>query len=290
MDAKPGARRGAGGVRAAARAVLILTLLLPAAVEAGETRVIHFGARADAPPISYRTADGRFRGYAIDICEAVKKAYRARHPEREIAEDYVLVTTADRQEKLRNGEVDTVCGPFSITESRMAEFDFSFLIFVSGGSVAARRPDGLIPALPQPTSDTLQRVAVVSETTTLEFITSLLGTSVEIDRKATHDEAFAALDAGEVTYYFGDRAILNAVVGRAANADAFVVGGKFLTYEPYALPFAKGRSAGLRDAANAAIAELFRSRRIHDIYENHFPGQRPSDLLQSLFQLYALPK
>src|SRR3546814_13521706 len=71
--------------------------------EAAEAGAIRFGARADAPPISYRTADGRFRGYAIDICEEVKKAYRARHPEREIAEDYVLVTTADRQEKLQIG-------------------------------------------------------------------------------------------------------------------------------------------------------------------------------------------
>lgn len=279
------------GFRAAAFVAPLLALLLLApAAEAGETGAIHFGARADAPPISYRTADGRFRGYAIDICEAVKKVYRARHPEREIAEDYVLVTTADRQEKLRSGAVDTLCGPFSMTEGRMADFDFSFLIFVSGGSVAARRPSGVIPGMARWNVGEVQRVAVVSETTTLEFVSTLLGTSVEIDRKATHDEAFAALAAGEVSYYFGDRAILNAVVRRAANADEFVVGGKFLTYEPYALPFAKGRSPDLQDAANAAIAELFRSRRILGIYENHFPGQRPSDLLQSLFQLYALPE
>src|SRR3546814_6703393 len=106
-----------------------------------------------------------------------------------------LVTTADRQEKLLSGEIDTVCGPFSITESRMADFDFSFLIFVSGGSVAARRPSSVIPAAPQAMQGALQRVAVVSETTTLEFIESLLGTSVAVDRKATPDEAFAALAA-----------------------------------------------------------------------------------------------
>src|SRR3546814_8433719 len=127
--------------------------------EAAEAGAIRFGPRADVPPISYRTADGRCRGYAIDICEEVKKAYRARHPEREIAEDYVLVTTADRQEKLLSGEIDTVCGPFSITESRMADFDFSFLIFVSGGSVAARRPSSVIPAAPQAMQGALQRVA-----------------------------------------------------------------------------------------------------------------------------------
>src|SRR3546814_16187348 len=100
-----------------------------------------------------------------------------------------------------------------------------------------------------------------------------------VDRKATHDEAFAALAAGAVTYYFADRAILNAVVGRADNAGDFLVGGKFLTYEPYALPFAKGRSPELRDAANATIAALFPSRRIQALYEHHFPGQTPNDLL-----------
>src|SRR3546814_2926527 len=61
------------GIRAAVLSVLILTLLLPPAAEAAEAGAIRFGARADAPPISSRTADGRFRGYAIDICEEVKK-------------------------------------------------------------------------------------------------------------------------------------------------------------------------------------------------------------------------
>lgn len=263
----------------------------PSAVQADSGPVLRFGARADAPPMSYRDAEGNFRGYAIDICEAVREVYRQRYPDREIADGYVLVTAADRQEKLRSGAVDTICGPFSITESRMADFDFSFLIFVSGASVAARRQeDSFLAAAADREPTGTPRVAVLSETTTSQLVTALLGTSVEVERKATHDEAFAALAAGEVMYYFADRAILKAVVGRADNAGDFVVGGKFLTYEPYALPFAKGRSPELRDAANATIAELFRSRRIHVIYENHFPGQRPSDLLQSLFQLYALPK
>src|SRR3546814_21050219 len=100
------------------------------------------------PPRSTRT-DTLFPDTTLFRSEEVKKAYRARHPERETAEDYVLVTTADRQEKLLSGEIDSVCGPFSITESRMADFDFSFLIFVSGGSVAARRPSSVIPAAPQ---------------------------------------------------------------------------------------------------------------------------------------------
>src|SRR3546814_19430798 len=83
--------------------------------------------------------------------------------------------------------------------------------------------------------------------------------------------------------------ILNAVVGRADNAADFLVGGKFLTYEPYALPFAKGRPPELRDAANATIAELFRSRRVHAISATHIPGRRQRDVLPRLFQLYTLP-
>src|SRR3546814_14396639 len=101
----------------------------------------------------------------------------------------------------------------------------------------------------------LQRVAVVSETTTLEFIESLLGSSVEVDRKATHDEAFAALAAGAVTYYFAYRALLNAVVGRAANAGDFIVGGKFMPYEPYALPFAKARPPDVRQSGEGCVGQ-----------------------------------
>src|SRR3546814_15558541 len=128
------------GIRAAVLSVLILTLLLPPAAEAAEAGAIRFGARADAPPNSYRTADARFRGYAIDICEEVKKAYRARHHERATAEVYVLVTPSARHGTLLSGDIDAVCVPSPITESPMAAFDLSSFIFVPGGSGPARRP------------------------------------------------------------------------------------------------------------------------------------------------------
>src|SRR3546814_7735785 len=113
-------------IRAAVLSVLILTVLLPPAAEAAEAGAIRFGARADAPPISYRTADGRFRGYAIALCVEVKNAYRARHPERVIAEAYVLVTTAARQEKLRSGGSETDTGAVMNTDSRQEEIAVPF--------------------------------------------------------------------------------------------------------------------------------------------------------------------
>lgn len=272
-------------------AAALCLVILGAPADAAD-RPLHFGARADAPPMSYRSEDGQFRGYAIDICDSVKKVYRELYPEREIAEGYVEVTATDRQDKLLNGEIDTVCGAFSITQGRMKDYDFSFLIFASGASVAARRSVAPVLSVAEDEKKVKEPagVAVVSDTTTQALVEELLGTSVSMQLKATHAEAFAALAKGEVQYYFGDRDILRAVVGRADNAEDFQVGGKFLTYEPYALPFAKGKNPELLQAANIAIARMYRSRQINSVYERHFTGQRPSALLQSLYQLYALPE
>lgn len=258
---------------------------------ATEQPPLRFGARGDVPPMAYVTEDGQFRGYMIDICEALKRTYRVLNPDREIADGYVKVTAADRRSKLEDGEVDTICGAFSVTEERMHSFDFSFLTFASGASVAARRSGSTVLQAKEGSADNKPpQVAVVSQTTTEALVEQLLGTGVDVLRKATHDEAFDSLVLGEAEYYFGDRVILSAIVGRSDNANEFVVGGNFLTYEPYALPFAKGRNRDLMDAANITIAELYRSRKIHKIYENHFEGQRPSDLLLALYQLYALPE
>ena len=272
-------------------AVLAVSAALAAGGEALADPPVRFGARADAPPISYRTEDGQFRGYAIDICEATRAAYQRRHPDREIAPGYVEVTAADREAKLADGSIDMICGPFSITAERMERFDYSFLIFASGAGVATRRE---VSTLLQPSVKAAKerpaQVVVVSETTTEALVQTLLGTAVDIMRMPTHTAAYDALSSGKADFYFGDRVILNAVAARSKLGKDIVVGGKFLTYEPYALPVLRGRNQDLLRAANLAIAALYRDGGIENVYKSHFPDQRPSDLLQALFQLYALPE
>jgi|GEM_PF-246822 len=253
---------------------------------------IRFGARIDTPPMSYRDEGQQFRGYSIDICESVRETYAALYPDRAIEPGYVEVTAENREEKLSSGDVDVICGPFSMTARRMETFDFSFLVFASGASVATlRRPQTLgQPLLEAGAAKPPARVAVVSETTTEALVRKQLRTSVDIVRKADHMAAFAALIGGEADYYFGDRVILTAVAERSNAGADVVVGGKFLTYEPYALPFARGKNGDLRLAANLAIAKLYRDGGIKHIYKNNFGERRPSELLLALYRLYALPE
>jgi len=268
---------------------LVSALAGPALGEDG--RPIRFGARTDVPPMAYEDSEGVLRGYSIDICDEVRKVFAELFPERRIEDGYVRVTAGDRQQKIISGEVDTVCGAFSVTESRLKDFDYSFLTFTGGaGVVALRKVETLLPRATKAPVDETMKVAVVNETTTKELVESLLGTSVSIQLKTTHQDAFRALVQREVDLYFGDREILQAMVERSGNADEFVVGGKFLTYEPYALPFAKGKNVELRHAANKAIGRLYRSKQILSIFKRHFDGKEPNEALLSLYRLYAIPE
>lgn len=272
-------------------AAAVLASVPLATSAADDADPIRFGARVDVPPLAYEDDDGQLRGYSIDLCEEVKKTFAELFPERRIEEGYVKLTVSSRQDMLRNGEVDTICGAFSVTESRLKDFDFSFLTFVGGAGVATLRHQG--PLLPRPVklpSDTTAKVAVLRDTTTRELVESLLGTSVTILPMDTHQEAFQALADSEVDYYFGDRAILQAMADRSGDADRFQVSGRFLSYEPYAMPFAKGENTDLRYATNKALAKLYRSKRIFGIYERHFNGEAPNEVLQSLYRLYAIPE
>ena len=255
---------------------------------ASDQQIIRLGVRADAPPMSYKTEDNRFKGYAVDVCNAIKRKYREIHHDRDVVFEWVEVNSINREEKIISGEIVSICGAFTMTIDRLKKFDFSFLIFASGASVAVKRKS---PVELQLDSANLgdARVAVVSNTTTEEAVERMMGTTVIVSNFVTHDEAIQALSDNKVEYYIADRAILRSVIMQTDNPSDFNVGDGFLTYEPYALPISKDHR-DFKYAANATIAELYRSGKINTIYEAHFPNQSPSDGVQGIYRIFSVPE
>lgn len=279
-------RRGAA-VLAAAILVLLADALPAAAAEA-----VRLGVRRDAPPMSYYDPESdRYRGYTIDICREVLKVYhRALGLEEAPPPVYVQVTAGDRLKKLQDGEIDVLCGATTVTVARLPQADFSFFTFLSGAGVMVRQQaESNLQMQQQTAKKQAPRVGVVANTTTEERVEELFRSAATVVPVTSHDDAFQKLQAGEIDYYLGDRVILQATLERSDYADAFVVGPGFLSYEPYAIPVAAGKRA-LLVAANTAIAELYRSGRIEQIYRAHFGDRPKGDALAYLYRAFAVPE
>ena len=119
-------------------ALMVLALSAEAAAAATLDRVrdsgvFRIGYRADAKPYSYRNEHGQAAGYIVDLCVEVAKALGPN-----VRPEYVLVPADNRFEAVRDGSVDILCDPSTITMERRALVDFSIPTFLDGASALSR--------------------------------------------------------------------------------------------------------------------------------------------------------
>ena len=276
-----------------ASAMVAVILLFAAATAAADTlskvrdagRFV-IGFREDAQPFSYRDAAGEPAGYSVDLCrvigERVKEAAGA-----DVTIAYASVAPDRRIEMVTSGEIDIECGASTVTLERRDDVSFTLLTFVTGAEMLlkAESPVAGFADLDGRT------VGVLGGTTTESGLRAALeaeGVDATLRTVERHDDGVELLRDGEIDAYFADRILLLGKMLAAEDRDAFRLSGEFYSYEPYAFMMRRGDD-DLRLVADSALADLYRSGDIWMIYEKHFPGAQPSDLLAALYILQGIP-
>jgi glutamate/aspartate transport system substrate-binding protein len=103
------------------------------------------------------------------------------------------------------------------------------------------------------------------------------------------DIGIAMLEKGEVQGYASDKLLL--VGAHFKDANAMIMLPDDLSLEPYGIVLPRGDWA-LRLAVNTALADVFRSGQIVNVFGSWFNqiGLKPGPLLLSAFSLGALPQ
>ena len=99
---------------------------------------LRIGFREDAAPFSFLNANGRAAGYMVDLCNHVAARVKSALSLAELTVEYVAVTASNRFDAIREGRIDILCGPTSVTMARRVLVDFSLYTFVDGASVLSR--------------------------------------------------------------------------------------------------------------------------------------------------------
>lgn len=253
-----------------------------------DSKSIAVAYRSDAPPFSF-VEGGQPIGYTIDLCKRIVSAIDQQLAAGGIQIKWVPVTVQNRFDAVSKGEADMECGSSTVTLSRMKQVDFSNYIFIDSTAVLGRADQN-----PASLSDLAgKKIAVVAGTTNEKALRQALKdrlVTANVVASKTRDEAFAALEAGQVDAMASDGLLLLALASKMKDKKAYRPVEDGLSFEPYAIALPRN-DAAFRIEVNSALARVYRSDAIGEIYGRWFGSLgKPGPALRAVYGMGAIPE
>ncbi len=255
-----------------------------------ETGQINLGFREAEPPMSFRDEQGKAVGYSIDLCDHIAAAVKQKLGRSDITVNYVPVTAENRFTSIESGSIDILCGATTKTLGRSERVGFTQLTFVTGASLLSL-DDTRVPNLAGLKG---KRVAVVSNTTTIEALEGTLGemlVDAEVVPVPSAIQGMAMLDEGKVDAFSSDQVVLIGQVIARDSGKSYFLSQELFSFEPFALAFKRG-DVDFQLVADRALSQLNRSGQIAGIYGKWFArfADKPPAALRALYRLNATPE
>jgi ABC-type amino acid transport substrate-binding protein len=281
---------------AAAALLLVPSLVLAQAAPALDGRLkkirdaktITVAYRTDAAPFSFEDANKQMAGFSIDLCRRVVGAIEKQLGV-SLQTRWVPVTVQNRFETIAKGDADMECGASSVTLTRMRTVDFSSFIFVDGtgllvkSSLAANGIGDLGG----------KKIGVIAGTSNERALREALSARVinaTVVPVTSREDGLQQVENGTIDAFASDRVLLMGMASKAKDAKALALLADALSFEPYAIALPRG-DWQLRLAVNSALAQIYRSGAIGEIYGRWFSGLgRPGPILEATYLFGALPE
>ena len=261
-----------------------------------DSRAVRLGVREAAVPFAMAGASRQPFGYSIDLCLEIVDDLALAVGVTALRVEYRQVTPSDRIDQVVDGRIDLECGATTNTAERRQRVAFSPLIFIAGTRLLVKRgsPVRSLQDL------AARRVVVVRGTTNADVMRRLASGGAQPISLLVVDDYAAAVDkvaSGEVAALAADDILLAGYLAERGLRRDFAIVGDLLSYEPYAIMFARDDPA-LADVVNAAFTRLATSGDLRSIYYKRFLRPLPSGVrlgvpmtprLQRSFEVLGLP-
>jgi ABC-type amino acid transport substrate-binding protein len=255
-----------------------------------DTGQMNLGFRDSEPPMSFKNQSGKAVGYSIDLCDHIVAAVKQKLGRPDISVNYVPVTAENRFKSIASANIDILCGATTKTLDRSEHVGFTQLTFATGASLLSLEAS----KVPNVLSLKGKRVAVVSNTTTIEALKSVLDerlVDAEVISVSSAEEGMILLEKGEVDAFSSDQVVLIGQVILRGNERQYYLSEEMFSFEPFALALGRG-DADFQLVADRALSQLNRSGQIIAIYRKWFGriAEEPLTILKALYQLNATPE
>jgi glutamate/aspartate transport system substrate-binding protein len=250
---------------------------------------IRIGYRVSEPPMSFLDKDGSPTGYSIDLCKYVVTEVESKIGA-DIKVEYVPVTAEGRFKALGDNKIDILCGSTTKTLSRSELVDFTQLTFVTGASLMTLKDS---KARDSAGFDG-KKIGVVKDTTTAVVLKKLIretSTDAEVVLFNSAKEGIDALRKKKIDAFSSDQVVLIGIASKANDRMNFMIDTNVFSFEPFALAVRRN-DAAFRLVADRVISDLYRSRKILEIYDKwigEVTGQR-LPIFDAMILLNATPE
>lgn len=252
-------------------------------------KTIAVAYRTDAIPFSFDDADKQPNGYSVDLCKRVIGVIEKQIGVTPLTVKWVPVTVQNRFSTIASGQADMECGATTVTLGRMKEAAFSSLTFIDGTGLLIRNS-----TVGNSLSDLAnKKIGVIAGTSNERALAEALKVKVvtaSVVTVKTREEGLEQLEAGAIDAFASDRVLLVGLAAKSKDPKTLALLGDALSYEPYAIVLPRDDWA-MRQAVDAALAQIFKSPALPEIYNRWFGALgRPSPLLEVMFALGRLPE
>jgi glutamate/aspartate transport system substrate-binding protein len=252
-------------------------------------KAINVAYSPESLPFSFTGANNEPAGYSIDLCKRVIAQIGRTVGEPNVKVNWLPGAVAERLQMVAAGRADLECANTTQTQSRLANVDFSNLIFLDGGGflVKSGSPINQIPDLAG------KKIAVLKGTTTetrLNAVLKLRLVNATVVPIADANAGIAMLESGSVDAYAGDKIKLVGLAVQAKDPAKLALLAEELSFEPYAMALPRNDSA-LRLEVNRALTQVYMSGDIETIFAQWLGKLgRPSPLLAVMYILNSIPE
>lgn len=254
-----------------------------------DTKTVAVAYRTDALPFSFADEHKQPTGYSVELCKRVITLLGQQIGAQPLEVKWVPVTTNDRFAVVANGTADMECGSSTVTLSRLKQVDFSSYIFVDGTALLARTDVGA-----RSISDLAgKKIGVITGTSNEKALREALKERVvaaNVLPITSREEGLAKVESGELDAIASDQVLLLGLAGKAKEPKRLGFVDDSLSFEPYAIVLPKG-DAALRVEVNTALARIFRSPAIVDVYGQWFGAfGKPGQALRAVYTMGGIPE
>ncbi len=251
-------------------------------------KAVNVAYSPDSLPFSFVGPGNQPAGYSIDLCKRAIAQIGRSVGEPNLKVNWMPGSVGERLQMVASGRADLDCANTTQTQTRLANVDFSNLIFLDAGGflVKAGSPITKIPDLAG------RKVAVLKGTTTETRLNDTLRArlvNATVIPIANAGEGVAMVEAGSVDAYAGDKIKLVGLAVQAKEPARLALLTEELSFEPYAIGLPRNNSA-LRLEVNRALTQVYMSGDIEAIYAQWLGKLgRPTTLLAVMFLLNSIP-